>query len=122
MLATNEIMRKNNNKGNVRTITTGHIEGDMLGQVFLWLSERQNSKYAQRPHRTYKRTRKLNISESYIRVWFRSYIRVWFRAAIEWSQTAPTALLRKFQAWQNKKDASTPKYLSGLRKDKRNGN
>ena len=96
-------MRKNNNKGNVRTITTGHIEGDMLGQVIFWLSERKNSKYAQRPHRTYKRTRKLNISES--------YIRVWFREAIEWSQTAPTALLRKFQS-----------ILGKLRKQKRNGN
>ena len=96
-------MRKNNNKGNVRTITTGHIEGDMLGQVIFWLSERKNSKYAQRPHRTYKRTRKLNISER--------YIRVWFRAAIEWSQTAPTALLRKFQSGLDK-----------LRKQKRNGN
>ena len=85
----------------------------MLGQVIFWLSERKNSKYAQRPHRTYKRTRKLNISES--------YIRVWFRAAIEWSQTAPTALLRKFQAWQDKKDADVPKYLSGLRRNKRNG-
>ena len=106
-------MSKNNNKGNVRTITTGHIEGDMLGQVIFWLSERKNSKYAQRPHRTYKRTRKLNISER--------YIRVWFRAAIEWSQTAPTALLRKFQAWQDKKDTSIPKYLSGLRRNKRNG-
>ena len=103
MLATNEIMSKNNNKGNVRTITTGHIEGDMLGQVIFWISERRNSKYAQRPHRTYKRTRKLNISER--------YIRVWFRAAIEWSQTAPTALLRKFQSG-----------LGKLRKQKRNGN
>ena len=103
MLATNEIMRKNNNKRPVRTITTGHIEGDMLGQVIFWLSERKNSKYAQRPHRTYKRTRKLNISER--------YIRVWFRAAIEWSQTAPTALLRKFQS-----------ILGKLRKQKRNGN
>ena len=96
-------MRKNNNKRPVRTITTGHIEGDMLGQVIFWLSERKNSKYAQRPHRTYKRTRKLNISER--------YIRVWFRAAIEWSQTAPTALLRKFQSG-----------LGKLRKQKRNGN
>ena len=103
MLATNEIMRKNNNKGIVRTITTGHIEGDMLGQVIFWISERKNSKYAQRPHRTYKRVRKLNISER--------YIRVWFRAAIEWSQTAPTALLRKFQSG-----------LGKLRKQKRNGN
>ena len=106
-------MRKKQTERDVRTITTGHAEADMLGQVYLWISERKNSKYAQRPHRTYKRTRKLNISER--------YIRVWFRAAIEWSQTAPTALLRKFQAWQDKKDASTPKYLSGLRKDKRNG-
>ena len=96
-------MRKNNNKDNVRTITTGHIEGDMLGQVIFWLSERKNSKYAQRPHRTYKRVRKLNISER--------YIRVWYRAAIEWSQTAPTALLRKFQS-----------ILGKLRKQKRNGN
>ena len=96
-------MRKNNNKRPGRTFTTGHIEGDMLGQVIFWLSERKNSKYAQRPHRTYKRTRKLNISER--------YIRVWFRAAIEWSQTAPTALLRKFQSG-----------LGKLRKQKRNGN
>ena len=106
-------MRKNNNKRPVRLITTGHIEGDMLGQVYLWLSERTNRRYPQRPHRTYKRVRKLNISER--------YIRAWYRAAIEWSQTAPTALLRKFQAWQDKKDASTPKYLSGLRRNKRNG-
>ena len=104
-------MRRNNNKDNVRPITTGHIEGDMLGQVFLWLSERQNRKYAQRPHRTYKR-----------RPSPESKVRVFFRAAIEWSQTAPTALLRKFQAWQDKKDAQVPRYLSGVRKDKRNGN
>ena len=96
-------MRKKQTENNVRTITTGHAEADMLGQVIFWLSERKNSKYAQRPHRTYKRTRKLNISES--------YIRVWFRAAIEWSQTAPTALLRKFQSG-----------LGKLRKQKRNGN
>ena len=106
-------MRKNNNKRPVSTLTTGHIEGDMLGQVIFWLSERKNSKYAQRPHRTYKRTRKLNISER--------YIRVWFRAAIEWSQTAPTACLRNLKAWQDKKDASVPRYLQGVRKNKRNG-
>ena len=106
-------MRKNNNKRPVRTFTTGHIEGDMLGQVYLWLSERTNRKYAQRQHRTYKKTRKYTINEL--------YIRGLFRATIEWFQTAPTALLRKFQAWQDKKDASTPKYLSGLRRNKRNG-
>ena len=93
-------MRKNNNKRPVRTITTGHIEGDMLGQVFLWLSERQNSRYAQRPHRTYKR-----------RPSPESKVRVFFRAAIEWSQTAPTACLR-----------SIKDRISKMRKQKRNGN
>ena len=108
-------MRKNNNKGNVRTITTGHIEGDMLGQVFLWLSERQNSRYAQRPHRTYKRVRQ---PESI------------FRKVIECIQTAPTACWRSIKfankygrrlatQWTQSKDR-VPKYLSGVRKDKRN--
>lgn len=84
----------------VRTITTGHVEADMLGQVYLWISERKNKKFPQRPHRTYKRTRKLNISER--------YIRVWFKAAIEWSQTAPTACLRSIKSY--------------LRRINRNGN
>ena len=93
-------MRRNNNKRPVRTITTGHIEGDMLGQVIFWISERQNSKYAQRPHRTYKR-----------RPSPESKVRVFFRAAIDWSQTAPTACLR-----------SIKDRISNMRKQKRNGN
>ena len=93
-------MRKNNNKGNVRTITTGHIEGDMLGQVYLWLSERTNRGLSQRPHRTYKR-----------RPSPESKVRVFFRAAIEWSQTAPTACLRSIRD-----------RISKMRKQKRNGN
>ena len=93
-------MRINNNKRPVRTITTGHIEGDMLGQVYLWLSERTNRKYAQRPHRTYKR-----------RPSPESKVRVFFRAAIEWSQTAPTACLRSIRD-----------RISKMRKQKRNGN
>ena len=93
-------MRRNNNKDNVRPITTGHIEGDMLGQVYLWLSERTNRKYAQRPHRTYKR-----------RPSPESKVRVFFRAAIEWSQTAPTACLRSIR-----------NRISKMRKQKRNGN
>ena len=96
-------MSKKQQEMPVRPITTGHVEADMLGQVYIWLAERQNRGLSQRPHRTYKRTRKLNISER--------YIRVWYRAAIEWSQTAPTALLRKFQSG-----------LGKLRKQKRNGN
>ena len=83
----------------VRPITTGNVEADMLGQCYLWISERTNRIKAQRPHRTYKRTRKLNISERYI------------RAAFKWSLTAPTACLRIL------KDR-----ISNLRKQKRNGN
>ena len=99
-------MRRKQQQTHVRTITTGHVEADMLGQVYLWISERQNSKYAQRPHRTYKRVRQ---PESI------------FRKVIECIQTAPTACWRRLKAWQDKRDAKVPKYLHGLRKDKRNG-
>ena len=84
----------------VRMITTGHIEGDMLGQVYLWVSERTNRVYPQRPHKTYKRKKQPE-----------SKVRVWFRAAIEWSSTAPTACLRSIRD-----------RISNLRKNKRNGN
>ena len=100
MLATNEIMSENNNKGNVRTITTGHIEGDMLGQVYLWLSERTNRVYPQRQHRTYKRRKQPE-----------SKVRVFFRAAVKCIQTAPSACLR-----------SLKDRISNLRKHFRNGN
>ena len=95
----------------VRTITTGNVEADMLGQVYLWLSERTNRVYPQRPHKTYKRRKQPE-----------SKVRVFFRATIECIQTAPTACLRSLKAWQDKKDAQVPRYLSGVRKDKRNGN
>ena len=84
----------------VRTITTGNVEADMLGQVYLWLSERTNRVYPQRPHRTYKRRKQPE-----------SKVRVFFRATIEWSQTAPSACLR-----------SLKDRISNLRKNKRNGN
>ena len=94
-------MRRNNYKGIVRTITTGHIEGDMLGQVIFWLSERKNSKYAQSPHRTYKRVRP---PESI------------FRKVIECIQTAPSACWRSIK-YANKYGR---RLASHLRKDKRN--
>ena len=95
-------MRRKQTESIVKTITTGHAEADMLGQVLLWIDKRQNRKYPQRPHRTYQRKNKL-------------------RVAVEWFQTAPSACWRRLKAWQDKKDASVPKYLHGLRKDKRNG-
>ena len=45
-------MRKNKQQKTVRTNTAGNVERSMLGKVYLWVSERKNSKYAQRPHRT----------------------------------------------------------------------
>ena len=100
-------MRRKQQQEYVRPITTGHVEADMLGQVYLWVSERTNRLNAQRFHRkTYKRRQPKSI----------------FRVVIECIRTAPTACLRSLKAWQDKKDASVPKYLHGLRKDKRNGN
>ena len=69
-------MRRKQTERDVRTITTGHAEADMLGQVYLWLSERTNRKHAQRPHRTYRKTRKYTINELYIRGLFRANHRV----------------------------------------------
>ena len=96
-------MRKKQQQTPVRPITTGHVEADMLGQCYLWLSERTNKQVAHRSHRkTYKRRQPKRLSE--------------------WSLTAPTACWRRLKAWQDKKNARVPKYLHGLRKNKRNGN
>ena len=96
-------MRKKQQQTHVRTITTGHVEADMLGQVYIWLAERQNRGLSQRPHRTYKRVRQ---PESI------------FRKVIEYIQTAPTACWRSIK-FANKYGR---RLASHLRKDKRNGN
>ena len=99
-------MRKKQQQEYVRPITTGHVEADMLGQVYLWVSERTNRLNAQRFHRkTYKRRQPKSI----------------FRVVTECIQTAPSACWRRLKAWQDKKNAQVPRYLSGVRKDKRNG-
>ena len=114
-------MRKKNNGYNVRPITTGHPEADMLGQVYLWISERQNSKNAHRLHR-----KKLKgytfLSRSEVSNMIRRKNKSIFRVVLETIQTAPTACWRRLKAWQDKKDAQVPRYLSGVRKQKRNGN
>jgi len=100
-------MRDSKTERDVRTITTGHAEADMLGQVYLWVSERKNSKYAQRLHRkTYRRRPTMSI----------------FRVVLEAIQTAPTACWRRLKSFGGKKDAQSPRYLSGVRKQNRNGN
>ena len=65
-------MRKKQQQAHVRPITTGHVEADMLGQVYMWLSERTNRKYL-RPHRTYQRKSKL----SGVLKWFQTALRRW---------------------------------------------
>ena len=117
-------MRKKQQQTHVRTITTGHVEADMLGQVYLWISERKNRGLTQRPHRNKLKgysflsrsevakmikRRKKNIAELYIRD-------LWKRLLM-----APGACWRRFEDWQDKKDADVPKYLHGVRKNKRNG-
>ena len=96
-------MRDNTTMKHVRTTTTGYIEADMLGQTLTIAEEiRGKQNMPQRPHRNGMIKRKL-------------------KKVLKWFQTAPTACLRSLKAWQDKKDADVPKYLSGLRKNKRNG-
>ena len=85
-------MRRKQQQDYVRPITTGNVEADMLGQVYLWVSERSNRLNSHRSHRkTYKRRQPKRLSE--------------------WSLTAPTACLRSIR-----------NRISNLRKQKRNGN
>jgi hypothetical protein len=86
----------------VRPVTTGHVEADMLGTVYLWLSERSNSKYPQRPHRTYKRKSKL-------------------RVAVECIQTAPSACLRSLKVLKGKGKEIYSRVANKMRKQFRNG-
>ena len=81
----------------VRPITTGHVEADMLGTVYLWISERKNRGLSQRPHSTYKRKSKL-------------------RVAVEWSQTAPTACLRSLKVLKGKGKEIYSRVVNRVRK------
>ena len=96
-------MRDKTTMKHVRTTTTGYIEADMLGHT-LNIAEEMSAKQRspQRPHRNGMKESKL-------------------KKVLKWFQTAPTACLRSLKAWQDKKDANVPKYLSGLRRNKRNG-
>ena len=96
-------MRKKQQQEYVRPITTGHVEADMLGHVYLWVSERSNRLNAQRFHRkTYKRRQPKSISE--------------------WSLTAPTACLRSLNVLIGKGKVLYIRVASRVRKLFRNGN
>ena len=96
-------MRTKQQQEHVRPITTGHVEADMLGQVYMYLAERKNRGLSQRPHRTYKRVRQ---PESI------------FRKVIEYIQTAPSACWRSIK-YANKYGR---RLASVMRRNKRNGN
>ena len=110
-------MRKKQQQTHVRTITTGHVEADMLGQVYIWLAERKNRGLTQRPHRKkLKGYTFMSRSEVASMIASRQSPSL-LRRAIEWFKLP----LRRFKAWENNKLESTPKYLQGVRKQKRNG-
>ena len=96
--------------------TTGVAEADMLGQILIWV-ERQNRPYSHKLHRKQlKKYSFLSRSEVAKLIATRQSPSV-FRRALEWFKTP----LRKLKALEDKAEQSRPKYLSGLRKNKRNG-
>ena len=93
----------------VRPITTGHVEADMLGQVYLWISERKNRGLSQRPHR--------NKLKGYT---FLSRSEV-ARMIQSGTQTAPSACLRSLNVLKGKGKEIYSRVASKVRKLFRNG-
>ena len=86
--------------------TTGVAEADMLGNILLFV-ERTNRPNPHGNHR--KRTVKMsNISK--------------LRVVVKKSWRYLNEILRKWKSIPGKGKDDTPKYLSGVRKQKRNGN
>ena len=116
-------MRKNKQQEYVRPITTGHVEADMLGQCYIWLSERENSKNAQKTHRKklkgytfLSRSEVARLSSSGQKEPQTSFWRR-IKSLISYSKRYGRKLASK---WTQSKDY-TPKYLQGVRKQNRNG-
>jgi len=86
--------------------TTGNAEADMLGNILLFV-ERSNRPNPHRYHR--KRTVRMSTKSK-------------LRVAVKKSWRALNEILRKWKTIPGKGKDDTPKYLSGLRKNKRNGN
>ena len=86
--------------------TTGVAEADMLGNILIWI-ERTNRPNPHGFHR--KRTVRMSTQSK-------------LRVAIKRTWRALNEILRKWKTIPGKGKDDTPKYLSGLRKNKRNGN
>ena len=98
----------------VRICSTGHAEGDMLGQVYMYLAERTNRGLSQRPHR-----KKL---KGYT---FLSRSEVAKLIAYGGGSRSPSVLkrvLRRICALPGKGYRMVRRGISSLRKNKRNGN
>jgi len=109
-------MRDKQLKQIVSNHTTGVAEADMLGQVLLWV-ERQNRPYSHQLHRKQlKKYSFLSRSEVASMIASRKSPSL-LKRAFEWFKRP----LRRFKAWENNKLEGTPKYLQGVRKQKRNG-
>ena len=99
-------MRDKQLKQIVSNHTTGVAEADMLGNILIWI-ERTNRPNPHGFHR--KRTVRMSIKSK-------------LRVAVKKSWRALNEILRRFKSIPGKGKDDTPKYLSGLRKNKRNGN
>ena len=97
----------------VRICSTGHAEGDMLGQIYMYLAERTNRGLSQRPHR-----KKL---KGYT---FMSRSEVAKLIAYGGGSRSPSVLkraLRRIYALPGMGWSKLRGYISSLRKNKRNG-
>ena len=86
--------------------TTGVAEADMLGNILLFV-ERSNRHGTHGYHR--KRTVRMSTKSK-------------LRVAIKRTWRYLNEILRKWKSIPGKGKDDTPKYLSGVRKQKRNGN
>ena len=99
-------MRNKQLKQIVCTTGTGNAEADMLGNILIWV-ERSNRPGPHGFHR--KRTVRMSTKSK-------------LRVAVKRTWRYLNEILRKWKTIPGKGKDDTPKYLSGLRKQKRNGN
>ena len=99
-------MRNKQLKQIVCTTGTGNAEADMLGNILIWI-ERTNRPNPHGFHR--KKTVRMSIKSK-------------LRVAIKRTWRYLNEILRRGKSIPGKGKDDTPKYLSGVRKQKRNGN
>ena len=87
------------------TAGTGNAEADMLGNILIWV-ERSNRPNPHGFHR--KRTVRMSTKSK-------------LRVAVKRTWRYLNKILRRGKTIPGKGKDDTPKYLSGLRKNKRNG-